>query len=524
MTKQEFAKNIKAKYPQYQNIDDTELTDRILEKYPVYKSQISDTQSKVNVNQPQPEKKGGFLRKVGDFFTSNTQKFGETLGTALSVIDPVTNSLRQGTIDSKQKDADNFLKLAKETSDPVKKKNYLEAAKESANINGYDIFNNPEYQKTAKQIYGEALGTISEGVTLAGLGGLAKAGASNAVSLSQSINNVTKGSKLANATKLVGKAVVETGLPTGVVNASEALQENKTGKEVLSEAGKGVLTGTALGVGTSLLAKGAVSTINKIKDHKLKNAIQSITPDVKDLSKKEKLALVKSGNVSKQGVLSKVKVANTENDLRLAEKFKEILYKGSNQDKVNKLTSFIEEKDYIVGQYLKENNSIFNNAQLKKQILDRINDNVIDPTLTDKVKDQMVDQLLSRIPQNNLEGLWLGRKQFDRFFDKAFTGNPTLKKQLIKETRNAAQDFIESKIVDSKYKLFMKDMSDAFNVLDKVAVKAIKDVGNSKLSKTLKAKPILKTIGKYGAVGALAYLGGEKISNSVKNVSVTGGQ
>lgn len=44
MTSQEFAQQIKAKYPAYQNINDTDLVNKIVEKYPVYKSQISDYQ------------------------------------------------------------------------------------------------------------------------------------------------------------------------------------------------------------------------------------------------------------------------------------------------------------------------------------------------------------------------------------------------------------------------------------------------------------------------------------------------
>lgn len=44
MTPQEFAQKIKAKYPQYQNVDDIELTNKILAKYPIYRSQISNQQ------------------------------------------------------------------------------------------------------------------------------------------------------------------------------------------------------------------------------------------------------------------------------------------------------------------------------------------------------------------------------------------------------------------------------------------------------------------------------------------------
>src|SRR3990167_8783535 len=37
----EFAKRVKEKYPQYQDIDDVTLTKRMVEKYPEYKNQVS---------------------------------------------------------------------------------------------------------------------------------------------------------------------------------------------------------------------------------------------------------------------------------------------------------------------------------------------------------------------------------------------------------------------------------------------------------------------------------------------------
>ena len=41
-TRSEFAQKIKAKYPAYAEMDDNELVDRMLKKYPTYKSQISE--------------------------------------------------------------------------------------------------------------------------------------------------------------------------------------------------------------------------------------------------------------------------------------------------------------------------------------------------------------------------------------------------------------------------------------------------------------------------------------------------
>ncbi len=46
----EFAEKIKARYPQYQNVDDATLVDKITTKYPQYKSQVS-----ISSTQPQQQ-------------------------------------------------------------------------------------------------------------------------------------------------------------------------------------------------------------------------------------------------------------------------------------------------------------------------------------------------------------------------------------------------------------------------------------------------------------------------------------
>jgi hypothetical protein len=73
MTKQELAQKIKAKYPQYQNIEDNELADKILEKYPVYQSQITEKQSALSK----------FASNVKSKITGRTSGLKESAETAL---------------------------------------------------------------------------------------------------------------------------------------------------------------------------------------------------------------------------------------------------------------------------------------------------------------------------------------------------------------------------------------------------------------------------------------------------------
>jgi hypothetical protein len=74
MTPQEFAAKIKAKYPQYRGIDDAELTQKVIAKYPVYAPQVQLTESDTGSNGV----KGagiGFVKRTA----STLQNLGNTI-------------------------------------------------------------------------------------------------------------------------------------------------------------------------------------------------------------------------------------------------------------------------------------------------------------------------------------------------------------------------------------------------------------------------------------------------------------
>lgn len=77
MTPQEFAAKIKAKYPQYKNVDDAELTQKVIAKYPVYASQIKTPEApKTDVLQ----KTGNIVNKI---FPG--KQVGEAIGTLVGM-------------------------------------------------------------------------------------------------------------------------------------------------------------------------------------------------------------------------------------------------------------------------------------------------------------------------------------------------------------------------------------------------------------------------------------------------------
>jgi hypothetical protein len=79
MSPEQFAQTIKAKYPQYANIDDKELANRVVAKYPVYASRIQ---------QPAAPKKP-LLERAGEFVSRNNlpgSKIGENIGTSFAAL------------------------------------------------------------------------------------------------------------------------------------------------------------------------------------------------------------------------------------------------------------------------------------------------------------------------------------------------------------------------------------------------------------------------------------------------------
>lgn len=253
MTKQEFAQSIKTKYPQYSDMDDNELADKIIAKYPVYRSKVTDTEEK------------GTLRKIGDFFTSGAQKLGTTLGTAASVIDPETKKLREEALGSTNKMIDDLMKRASGEENKTKAKAYLEAAQRLGGTEDIDIFTNPEYQKTAKQIFGEGLETIIETTGFSSLGAKGLQTGKLGKAIPSAIKPVVAPSRKILTGAKEGATVG--GLFGGGLGVSQAMQEDKSTSEIIKSgitgAAAGAAGGAVLGGGISALGAGSRAVASK---------------------------------------------------------------------------------------------------------------------------------------------------------------------------------------------------------------------------------------------------------------------
>lgn len=224
------------------------------------KSQQGNYAGRFNYLLQEKPKEKSMGRKVFDFFTTSSQKFGNTLGTAASVIDPQTNKNRNEALSSTQQQVDNYIRIAKLEPNKERATKFLEAAKNLADTNKIDIFNNPEYQKTAKQVIGEGLGTVLETTALGSYGGASK--------IPTALKPVLSPAKKILTGALEGAKVG--GAFGGAFGVASALQDNKSTGDILKEGATGALTGgvggAVLGGGISAISSGGSAVLNRGKE------------------------------------------------------------------------------------------------------------------------------------------------------------------------------------------------------------------------------------------------------------------
>ena len=157
-TLEQFGATVRYKYPEYASKSNKEVAQAVIQKYPQYASSITDLE--------QPKEKG-LGRKIGDFFTSGTQKLGTSLGQLAATGDVAKGLeqsetlasnqevlLRRRITENKKVGKDNS-KLERSLSDLTGRQSFDQGIKEFV----------PAVNKTGKQLVGEAVMTGVEATT-----------------------------------------------------------------------------------------------------------------------------------------------------------------------------------------------------------------------------------------------------------------------------------------------------------------------------------------------------------------------
>jgi hypothetical protein len=257
-----------------------------------------------------------------------------------------------------------------------------------------------------------------------------------------------------------------------VKNVSTAVE---AGKYVAGDVGNILLAGLGSGGGAKAAEKRA-----------LNEAIRTIKSEAQFLSPTEKEAAKKVAG----GFFKKTQPIVNDEEKRLASKFVDNLSSGNVVQKENKMKDFISQKGQEMTNYLTQNNYTFTTDKLKTALKNSL-DEVFPPGVKEAAKNDSINLLLSKVKKNNLLNLWEGRSAFDKVIKGLFGKDELAAADMIKKAiRDTANNFVEEtlkakKVADVSYLPKLKDMADAYRVLEKIAPKAAFELGKSGLSKFL---------------------------------------
>lgn len=243
MTYEELGKLAKQKYPQYQKIPDAELGQKLAEKYPQYKSKITN-QALIGENvQSTPQKKPGILKRIGSALISSEKGLADN---TVSAFGPKQYTMEQAV--QATQSSGKLIEIARKlpVGDP-RRKQLLNQAAQTAGISTGQAQEQLSSLPTNKQVIGNSIGVLAD-VASAGTYKSVGTGAKSFTLLGKAkpAQVVAKTPLGAFARGFIrgGKQAAPVGVAYGV---SGALQENKSGKEVVESGIKGGIFNAILG-------------------------------------------------------------------------------------------------------------------------------------------------------------------------------------------------------------------------------------------------------------------------------------
>lgn len=310
-----------------------------------------------------------------------------------------------------------------------------------------------------------------------------------------------------------GFDAAETGLKTGLRQGKELVE---TGAEKVTQGFKNTATKVK-----TLVTDTAETLKNKGKEvagfkpkNPLTTAYDAVTPSARELTPTEYSDLLRKGKISPKTATQEASYILSKQEKEIAQKFANLLQSGDSVKNGQNIINEIIRLDDEVGKYLStKSTSIWSKKKFEGHLLDTlkdIDDVTVPSSRLNKAKQELVKSFVENLPKNaTLKDLWEARKAFDGAIEtklRAFSGSPTLKKDMAKALRNSIQDFIAESTDEGVYKSFMKDMSQLYDLADIVDMKAVKEKGQSAIQAWIKQNPQKAKAAKWalGIIGASA--------------------
>lgn len=261
--------------------------------------------------------------------------------------------------------------------------------------------------------------------------------------------------------------------------------------------------GTAIGAATGFVPGVAQFTRKLTTDRNAANSLKNVLPKVSDLTPTQYDELLRQGRIKPRTATKPAEYVLSDQQIGAATRHADIIAPDPAVTTQN-ISQRIGQLDNEVGEFLTQNNGIFNKNQLRKAITDGmkdVSDISVPQARIDKTRGQMIDNFLDSLEQNDMHSLWQARKSFDRQIENAFSGSPSLQKEMRRAFRDSIQDYIATRTPNNTYKTYMKDMSGLFDLQDLVAQQATKQRSLSGIGQVMRDRPMLRRGLQYGGVG-----------------------
>lgn len=368
-------------------------------------------------------------------------------------------------------------------------------------INFYDILNKStggSLDKTGKQVFGEALGVVTDiagaGALPGGVGQMAKATSIG--------SGIVQGAKAG----AVGGAIF--GGATGV---SRGMQEDKTAGEIIGQGLRGGITGGlaggAIGGAIGGIAGGVAGREVRKMNRQEKFALDLVSPKQTAKTKAEALA---EGRVTEPGLLGKSRITASKKDVQIADAIKD--YVSTKKSEIQNIESIRRGLDTIDDQvtgYVTKNKVPFNTNQLRSQIDSGKNDLRLIFTSDDaaeKTYDAVADEFMKAVQNKDTAGLLRARKDFDRIpaikklLDTDRLGE-NAKKEIVLAVRRSANEYVANQLPQgNRYRDLLMQESRMIEAIKNIAEKNISTIDKNKIQMLIAKSPSLKYV--LGLTGA----------------------
>jgi hypothetical protein len=402
----QFAQQIKAKYPQYASVDNATLTQKMLAKYPQYADRVETARA--------PAQKPGILPRIASDVGQAFQQRGQNVAQSKADVQSGKQSLFSGL---------------------------LQSAGQAAGLIGDTLFSAGK----------EAVRSVAPAVIPAAKNVLAGIASSQPVQQA-----VQAGGEFAAKHPELSRDIGAVGNIASILPVGKAGQLAAKGVQVGAGAAKSAAVAGAEKV-AGTIARQTAKTASRTAETAFRDALDISRP--KMTSKLEQQAF-NEGRVGKQGILKPAPVAPSAQETRIAESLQPLVEEGrvspkfapaKNREEINIEVSRI---NHEVEQHVHDPkfNQPFNEAQLRSRLKGAKDDLSIvfasDPTI-ERTYDAVADALVKSVGKKNIAGLFAARKSFDNIpaVKKLLDGikgaeGENLRREVVLTVRGAANDLI----------------------------------------------------------------------------------